>query len=170
MFIKCKLIFIKKSFPFEFAWQKYLEIPHENLALWEKMDKFYVFHKRKGFRYEQKGLLFDDLWDGEQPYVNEALNRIPEELKDARKRRIDRAFELSVHKTDLPKEQWTPIEIDYPYLTPYVYWVLAEMEEKDAEYMSNHGTPIFPYLQNNLKEFHSHGDGNATIFSHRMVE
>ena len=84
-------------------------------------------------RYQTFGLLYDDILNDEDPMIIEALNRLPEEVRRAREKRLARAFDLSVNQKRLPREQWTKPEDDVAYLRPYVLWVRSEMEELDSE-------------------------------------
>lgn len=61
--------------------------------------------------------------------VQEAIRRLPKDLKDERNYRIIRALNLSMTKTILPKEEWTKYEEDFKYLEPY----LKEVEKENAE-------------------------------------
>lgn len=61
--------------------------------------------------------------------MQEAIRRLPKDLKDERNYRIIRALNLSMTKTILPKEEWTKYEEDFKYLEPY----LKEVEKENAE-------------------------------------
>jgi hypothetical protein len=156
-----------KVFPVEFAWQKYLRLPTADLLAWEKVDKLVVMAYYKSLRYREQGLVYDDLWDQEQPHVMEALRRLPVEVLIGRQKRLQMAFELSLHKKYLPREQWTPIELDVPYLTPYIMWVEAEMEEADAEQMAKNDILLPMFTKWNLKDYHA---GLGPIFDKRHLE
>ncbi|KAK3925730.1 Cytochrome b-c1 complex subunit 7 [Frankliniella fusca] len=80
--------------------------------------------------YNKLGLLSDDLYTELDDTVVEALKRIPEEVKNQRIFRHNRAALLSMNKTILPEDQWTKIEEDTPYLTPHIEQIEKEMEEK----------------------------------------
>jgi ubiquinol-cytochrome c reductase subunit 7 len=136
---------VYKQFSVENPWQKYLEIPDRELTTWEKLDKAFILAHRNLSRYAQYGLVLDDVLNDEDPVVIEAINRLPKDVKDARIRRITRAFDLNVNGKILPKSEWTPIEDDVPYLRPYVLWVENEMEEYDAERYTHIHVPIPPY-------------------------
>jgi hypothetical protein len=97
MFMKCKplsFFWIKYTntcrFPIVQPWYRYSVVPDNDLSLWEKIDKRLVLMWRKSLRYEQFGLLYDDIIGDEVPLVNEALNRLPKAVKEARDRRITR--------------------------------------------------------------------------------
>lgn len=79
--------------------------------------------------YNQVGLLKHD-WLPHSPVWLEALRRLPRELQEARDFRIARASLLYASKHVLPKEQWTTIEDDIPYLEPYVNVVVKEMSDR----------------------------------------
>ncbi|TGZ63022.1 hypothetical protein CRM22_007120 [Opisthorchis felineus] len=90
--------------------------------------------KIKGFQmntsyYNQLGLLYHDIMQ-HSPVVAEAVRRLPREETEARDFRIARAFQLSATKTVLPKEQWTTVENDIPYLDPYIEVTLKEWRDK----------------------------------------
>lgn len=52
----------------------------------------------------------DDLWNEALPEVQEALKRIPKDVRDERNFRIIRAMQLDCQKKILPPEQWTKLE------------------------------------------------------------
>lgn len=68
----------------------------------------------------------------DSPELTEALRRLPPDVTDARNRRIQIAFNLSLNKAYLPKEQWTKYEEDVKYLDPYLEDVRREFAEKQA--------------------------------------
>lgn len=134
---------------------------------WEKIDKKFVFFYRKHILgYAKYGLVHDDIFNSENAIVIEAINRLPLEVRNARDKRLSLAFDLSLHKTCLPSDQWTPVEIDVPYLSPYVAWVEAEMEEIDAEYMSRYDIPVAPLQRYDLEDYH----GRSPVFDKRKIE
>jgi ubiquinol-cytochrome c reductase subunit 7 len=87
-------------------------------------------HRQYGRLYnaDVSGLLYDDLRI-ETPIVTEAVRRLPQDVQDARDRRIQKAFDLSVKKTVLPESEWVLDDQDIPYLAPY----LEEVEREFAE-------------------------------------
>ncbi len=60
------------------------------MSTWERLDKAAVLMWRKSLRYEQFGLLYDDIIGDETPMIIEAVNRLPKAVKEARERRITR--------------------------------------------------------------------------------
>ncbi|EFC40052.1 predicted protein [Naegleria gruberi] len=124
---------VYEAFPIQNPWTKYTEIPYTDLSMWEKADRFVTLAYRSSMRYQTFGLLYDDILNDEDPMIIEALNRLPEEVRRAREKRLARAFDLSVNQKRLPREQWTKPEDDVAYLRPYVLWVRSEMEELDSE-------------------------------------
>ncbi|KAF4529405.1 hypothetical protein B566_EDAN003498 [Ephemera danica] len=87
--------------------------------------------------FNQYGLHHDDCLDELNPDVKEALRRLPEHLVDERQFRMYRAFQLSLMKQILPKDQWTKYEEDNRYLQPYLKEVMREREERE-EWIKNH--------------------------------
>ncbi|KAF8566636.1 hypothetical protein P879_08200 [Paragonimus westermani] len=79
--------------------------------------------------YNQLGLMYHDVIP-HSPVIAEAVRRLPREETEARDFRIARAFHLSANKTVLPKEQWTRVEDDIPYLDPYIELTRKEWQEK----------------------------------------
>uniref|UniRef100_A0A1B6CMA0 Cytochrome b-c1 complex subunit 7 n=1 Tax=Clastoptera arizonana TaxID=38151 RepID=A0A1B6CMA0_9HEMI len=78
----------------------------------------------------QLGLRHDDcLYQTED--VKEALRRLPSHMVDQRNYRVMRAFQLSVQRTILPRDQWTKYEEDEHYLEPYIKEVVRERREKE---------------------------------------
>lgn len=114
-------------------------------------------------RYETFGLLYDDILNDEDPVVIEAINRLPEEVRRAREKRIARAFDLSVNQKRLPKEQWTKPEDDVAYLRPYVMWVRAEMEEYDAETLKKND--FIPFFNVSAEDYET-----GKVFKKRFIE
>ncbi|XP_069960835.1 cytochrome b-c1 complex subunit 7 isoform X2 [Cherax quadricarinatus] len=93
--------------------------------------KRYTF-KASGFN--QLGLYHDDCLR-ETPDVAEALRRLPQSVIDERHYRMQLAFQLSVTKSILPKEQWISYEEDREkgrYLQPYLAEVIKERKEREA--------------------------------------
>merc|ERR1712198_358092 len=92
--------------------------------------------KRWAFRasgYNQYGLYHDDCLHVDND-VKEAIGRLPQRLQDDRHWRMQVAFQLSVQKTILPKEQWVSYEEDREkgrYLQPFLTEVIREREERD---------------------------------------
>lgn len=74
------------------------------------------------------------------PEVEEAIQRLPADVYDARNKRITIACYCSLNKTYLPKEQWTKYEEDIKYLEPYLDEVKREWAEKEAYEHNNFET------------------------------
>lgn len=70
------------------------------------------------------------------PEVEEAIQRLPPAVFDARNKRIAIAALCSLNKTYLPADQWTKYEEDVKYLDPYLEEVKREKAEK-ANYEHN---------------------------------
>jgi ubiquinol-cytochrome c reductase subunit 7 len=73
-------------------------------------------------------LLYEDLFI-ETPQVREALRRLPDDLMQARLRRMKTASQCYATQTELPAHEWITEEQDVLYLSPYVSEV--EREEFD---------------------------------------
>lgn len=86
--------------------------------------------------FNKLGLWRDDLLY-EDADVKEALKRVPENIIDERNFRILRATQLSLTQHILPKEQWTKLEDDKLYLTPFVEQVKKEKAEQ-ADWNKNY--------------------------------
>ncbi|XP_012148925.1 cytochrome b-c1 complex subunit 7 isoform X2 [Megachile rotundata] len=80
---------------------------------------------RKKFRLYRDDVLQDT------PDVEEALRRLPAHLKEDRDFRVIRAMQLNCANKILPKEQWTKLEEDVPYLQPYIEEVRRERIERE---------------------------------------
>lgn len=85
------------------------------------------------------GLFLNDCYES-TPEVEEAIRRLPAEVFDARNKRIAIAFQLSLNKSYLPKEQWTKYEEDVKYLEPYLEEVKREQAEREAYQYNNFET------------------------------
>ncbi|KAK5648655.1 hypothetical protein RI129_003547 [Pyrocoelia pectoralis] len=86
--------------------------------------------------FNKYGLMRDDLLYEDED-VTEALRRLPQNLVDERNYRILRATQLSITKSVLPKGEWTTLDNDVLYLTPYVNEVIQEKQEAE-EWNKNH--------------------------------
>merc|ERR1719357_2310559 len=90
------------------------------------VDKSSLLYKFRRWYYYQSwfpelGLLKDDIVmiaGPHKPVIQEAIRRMPIEDQEARTWRIERANQLIMEKTVLPKEQWTEYDNDKPYLQP----------------------------------------------------
>ncbi|KZC05163.1 Cytochrome b-c1 complex subunit 7, partial [Dufourea novaeangliae] len=80
--------------------------------------------------FNKLGLMRDDIIH-ESPEVEEAIRRLPKHVRDERVFRIVRALQLDTQRKILPPEQWTKLEEDVLYLTPYLNEVKKEIEEKE---------------------------------------
>merc|ERR1711916_61326 len=86
---------------------------------------------RQSCGHRQYGLFYEDLFI-EDVQNQEALRRLPENLMQARLRRMKTASQCYATQTVLPREQWVTDEEDVQYLTPY----LNEVEQEDEDRMS----------------------------------
>ncbi|XP_071534865.1 cytochrome b-c1 complex subunit 7-like [Panulirus ornatus] len=92
--------------------------------------------KRFVFRasgFNQLGLYHDDCLY-ENADVQEALRRTPQAVLDERNFRMQRALQLSMTKTILPKDQWISYEEDREkgrYLQLYLEEVIKERKERE---------------------------------------
>lgn len=84
-------------------------------------------------------MFLNDVYES-TPEVEEAIRRLPPPVFDARNKRIAIAFQLSLNKTYLPKEQWTKYEEDIKYLEPYLEEVKREQAEQEAYEHNNFNT------------------------------
>jgi len=81
--------------------------------------------------YRKFGLFYEDLFI-ERPQVQEALRRLPDDLMQARLRRMKTASQCYATGTELPKGEWVTEEQDVPYLTPYLNEVQREDHDRIA--------------------------------------
>lgn len=102
------------------------------------------------------GLYYEDCVNEELPIVREAISRLPKEILEARKQRIERAIMLSVGKKTLPEEQHTKPENDVPYLAPYILWVESEAEEYDAFIGEFEDISLPPAKNVNIADYDNH--------------
>lgn len=79
--------------------------------------------------FNQLGLMYDDVLR-DTPVVQEALRRLPDNIKNDRQFRITRALYLSMRKEVLPKDEWTKFEDDVRYLRPIIEEIEKENHEK----------------------------------------
>lgn len=82
--------------------------------------------------FNKYGLWRDDLVnEAVDSNVKVALARLPPRLLQERNYRLLRAVQLSIQKEILPKDQWTKLQDDKLYLTPYLEEVNKEQREQD---------------------------------------
>ncbi|KAL0483472.1 cytochrome b-c1 complex subunit 7 [Acrasis kona] len=156
---------VYEQFPVVQPWFKYTVIPEEELQWWELVEKKSMYWLRLKNRYPKYGLLADDIISNESPVVMEAVNRLPQEIRDARTRRISRATDLVVNMKLLPDTYWTTVEEDVAYLQPYIRWVESEFEEHDSETLLRNDAPIPFHLSIDHNKFE-----NGQIFKQRFVD
>eukprot|EP01135_Chromosphaera_perkinsii_P003230 Nk52_evm5s239 gene=Nk52_evmTU5s239 len=97
-------------------------------GLWKSLQSWAV----GASRFRQLGLYRDDLYCENDPNVVEAINRLPENLKQERHFRIARALDLSMKQAVLPKEQWPTDDTEVRYLGTYLKQVEKEAAEREA--------------------------------------
>lgn len=86
-----------------------------------------------GKRLRNYGLRYEDLYDQTDSLdVEEALNRLPPEVVDARNQRIKRAMDLSMKHDYLPKELQAVQTPFRSYLQDMLDLVIAERKEREA--------------------------------------
>eukprot|EP00164_Ancoracysta_twista_P002499 GFYU01003327.1.p1 GENE.GFYU01003327.1~~GFYU01003327.1.p1 ORF type:complete len:115 (-),score=33.49 GFYU01003327.1:166-510(-) len=86
-----------------------------------------LFTRQVMRQLNQRGLKYDDvLW--ETPSVRLAIQRLPQELADARLMRQRRAIDLDFKKKRLPEDFQEPG--DHRYLQPYIEQVEGELDER----------------------------------------
>lgn len=90
-------------------------------------------HQTKLFAFRghhQLGLMTHDLMNGE--HIDEAVRRLPADLRNAREQRLKVGFDLFVKKQELPVAQQLSPEKEHPYLLPYLRLIEREDEERRA--------------------------------------
>ncbi|GMM58093.1 ubiquinol--cytochrome-c reductase subunit 7 [Maudiozyma humilis] len=81
--------------------------------------------------YRKLGLTFNDLIAEENPIVQTALSRLPEDESYARNYRIIRAHQTELTHHLLSKNEWVKAKDDVPYLMPYILEAEAAAKEKE---------------------------------------
>ncbi|CAI4056768.1 hypothetical protein N7582_000699 [Saccharomyces uvarum] len=81
--------------------------------------------------YKKLGLRYDDLIAEENPIMQTALRRLPEDESYARSYRIIRAHQSELTHHLLPRNEWIKAQEDVPYLLPYILEAEAAAKEKD---------------------------------------
>ena len=79
----------------------------------------------------QYGLCYHDILV-ETETLERAVSRLPEELKEARMRRITRAVDLSVKKMYLPEEKWEDPWREFEEVEAILQETQREMDERAA--------------------------------------
>ncbi|CCF59785.1 hypothetical protein KAFR_0H03750 [Kazachstania africana CBS 2517] len=85
--------------------------------------------------YRKLGLRYNDLYSEENPIVQTAIRRLPEDESYARNYRIIRAHQQELSHHLLPRNEWIKGKEDVPYLLPYL--LEAEMEAKEKQDLDN---------------------------------
>ncbi|CCC66581.1 hypothetical protein NCAS_0A00200 [Naumovozyma castellii] len=87
------------------------------------------FVKYSGYR--KLGLTFNDILAEENPVMQTAIRRLPEEDSYARNYRIIRAHQTELTHHLLPRNEWIKAQEDVPYLLPYILEAEAATKEKE---------------------------------------
>ncbi len=98
------------------------------LKLKSLLNKTFGAAYRESCGHRKYGLYYEDLFI-ETEAVQEALRRLPDDVMQARLRRMKVASQCYVTNTELPREEWVTDEQDVPYLSPYV----KEVEREDRD-------------------------------------
>ena len=81
--------------------------------------------------YRKLGLRYNDLFSEENPIMQTALKRLPEDESYSRNYRIIRAHQYELTHHLLPRNEWIEAKDDVNYLLPYILEAEAEAIEKD---------------------------------------
>lgn len=81
--------------------------------------------------YKKLGLRYNDLFSEENPIMQTALKRLPEDESYSRNYRIIRAHQYELTHHLLPRNEWIKAKDDVNYLLPYILEAEAEAIEKD---------------------------------------
>ena len=81
--------------------------------------------------YRKLGLRYNDLFAEENPILQTALRRLPEDESYSRNYRIIRAHQQELTHHLLPRNEWIKAKDDVNYLLPYILEAEAEAIEKD---------------------------------------
>uniref|UniRef100_A0A7S0BII8 Cytochrome b-c1 complex subunit 7 n=1 Tax=Rhodosorus marinus TaxID=101924 RepID=A0A7S0BII8_9RHOD len=105
---------------------KFLQLPGVR-SLW---NPFRAWHRRFTERQLKSfGLLMDDCLNEYEPVVAEVLKKLPKEELIMREKRIKRAFDISIKKTELhPDHQ--DYDVWRPYITSRINAVQKQMADE----------------------------------------
>ncbi|CAL9738644.1 cytochrome b-c1 complex subunit 7, mitochondrial [Monosporozyma servazzii] len=81
--------------------------------------------------YRKLGLRYNDLLSEENPILQTALRRLPEDESYSRNYRIIRAHQQELTHQLLPRNEWVKATDDANYLMPYILEAEAEAIERD---------------------------------------
>lgn len=81
--------------------------------------------------YRKLGLRYNDLLSEENPILQTALRRLPEDESYSRNYRIIRAHQQELTHHLLPRNEWVTAKDDMNYLLPYILEAEAEAMERD---------------------------------------
>jgi len=92
--------------------------------------------------YQAYGLRLEDFYNSEKPAIQEALRRLPKNVKEERDLRVHRGLELALKNNKLPEAYWTtPEEDSESYIEPYLSEVVEEIEQRE-NYRAGFPTPV----------------------------
>uniref|UniRef100_UPI002FE4FAB4 UQCRB n=1 Tax=Euglena gracilis TaxID=3039 RepID=UPI002FE4FAB4 len=119
---------------FEHPWQSALKMDTVSLTPYQQYLRWHCLTYRAMHEWDRQGLLYDDLMQPKalatDPFLEEAILRLPYNQRVERERRLSRAYDLALRREYLPDEDCIHPEDDVAYLHPYYHMVVDEHREQ----------------------------------------
>lgn len=118
---------------YEHPWQSALKMDSYSLTAYQRYRKWHCLVNRSLHDWDRMGLLYDDLWTPKtmepQPFVEEAIRRLPYAQRLERERRLSRCYDMLIRREWVDEKDFTHPEDDVAYLVPYIAMVVDEHRE-----------------------------------------
>jgi hypothetical protein len=118
---------------FEHAWQSALKMDNYALTRFQRYKKWHSLAYRALHEWDKMALLHDDLLTPHtqepDPYLEEAICRLPYAQRLERERRLSRAYDLMIRREYVDEKDYVHPEDDVAYLMPYYNMVVDEHRE-----------------------------------------
>jgi hypothetical protein len=118
---------------YEHPWQSALKMDSYSLNAWQRYKKWHCTAWRAFHDWDRMGLLYDDLWtpatQEPDPFLEEAICRLPYAQRLERERRLSRAYDMMIRREWVEEKDFTHPEDDVAYLMPYYNMIVDEHRE-----------------------------------------
>lgn len=118
---------------FEHSWQSALKTDTYSLTPWQQYLRWHSLAWRALHDWDMMGMMHDDMMSPKaidtDPFLEEAIKRVPYAQRRERERRLSRAYDLTIRREYVDEEDFTHPEDDQAYLIPYYNMVVDEWRE-----------------------------------------
>eukprot|EP00996_Jenningsia_fusiforme_P003013 NODE_3819_length_911_cov_31.309745_g3513_i0.p1 GENE.NODE_3819_length_911_cov_31.309745_g3513_i0~~NODE_3819_length_911_cov_31.309745_g3513_i0.p1 ORF type:complete len:236 (+),score=60.15 NODE_3819_length_911_cov_31.309745_g3513_i0:26-709(+) len=118
----------------EHPWQSALKMDTFDLTPYQQYLRWHAITWRACHEWDLMGLMLDDLMTPQShdsdPFLEEAIRRLPYAQRTERERRLMRAYDMMIRREELDEPDWTHPEDDVAYLIPYYNMVVDEHREQ----------------------------------------